>query len=178
VLLVGDAAGLVNPLQGEGIAQAMGSGRSAAEALLGEPGRAAACYRATLAADHLPYHRITAAMQAWLVDRPRAVAVLSRVLMTAARSDTIAGGWSVFWNELLDGAPPNRHQSVAAAVTRLGQLMTARTSTTRWFNTVFDPDGAGASLASRTDRASWGGKPTDTRSATELVGGQPVSDTS
>jgi len=30
VLLVGDAAGLVNPLQGEGIAQAIGSGRSAA----------------------------------------------------------------------------------------------------------------------------------------------------
>ncbi len=38
VLLVGDAAGLVNPLQGEGIAQAMGSGRSAAEAVLAEPG--------------------------------------------------------------------------------------------------------------------------------------------
>jgi len=34
VLLVGDAAGLVNPLQGEGIAQAMTSGRSAAEAHL------------------------------------------------------------------------------------------------------------------------------------------------
>ncbi len=31
VLLVGDAAGLVNPLQGEGIAQAMTSGRAAAE---------------------------------------------------------------------------------------------------------------------------------------------------
>ena len=34
-LLVGDAAGLVNPLQGEGIAQAMGSGRAAAESILG-----------------------------------------------------------------------------------------------------------------------------------------------
>ena len=33
VLLVGDAAGLVNPLQGEGIAQAMTSGRAAAEAI-------------------------------------------------------------------------------------------------------------------------------------------------
>ena len=30
VLLVGDAAGLVNPLQGEGIAQALESGRAAA----------------------------------------------------------------------------------------------------------------------------------------------------
>ena len=41
VLLVGDAAGLVNPLQGEGIAQALCSGRRAAEAVLGDPGRAA-----------------------------------------------------------------------------------------------------------------------------------------
>ena len=72
VLLVGDAAGLVNPLQGEGIAQALGSGRRAAEAVLGDPGRAAERYRAALAADHLPYHRITAAVQASLVDRPRA----------------------------------------------------------------------------------------------------------
>lgn len=38
VLLVGDAAGLVNPLQGEGISQAMTSGRSAAGAILGAPG--------------------------------------------------------------------------------------------------------------------------------------------
>ena len=35
VMLVGDAAGLVNPLQGEGIAQAMLSGRAAASAVLG-----------------------------------------------------------------------------------------------------------------------------------------------
>ena len=34
VLLVGDAAGLVNPMQGEGISQAMTSGRAAAEAIL------------------------------------------------------------------------------------------------------------------------------------------------
>ena len=36
VLLVGDAAGLVNPMQGEGISQAMTSGRAAAETILSE----------------------------------------------------------------------------------------------------------------------------------------------
>ena len=41
VLLTGDAAGLVNPLQGEGIAHAMTSGRAAAEAVLGGPSSAA-----------------------------------------------------------------------------------------------------------------------------------------
>jgi menaquinone-9 beta-reductase len=137
VLLVGDAAGLVNPLQGEGIAQAMCSGRTAAEVFLGDPGRAAARYRATLAVDHLPYHRITAAAQGWLVRRPRAIAAVSRLATAAGRSDAIAGGWAVFWNELLNGAPPGRHRSVAAAANKLGGMMTARTSTARWFDTTF-----------------------------------------
>ena len=39
VLLVGDAAGLINPLQGEGIAPAMISARLAAEAVLADPRR-------------------------------------------------------------------------------------------------------------------------------------------
>ncbi len=137
VLLVGDAAGLVNPLQGEGIAQAMCSGRSAAEAVLGDPGRAAARYRANLAIDHLPYHRITATVQGWLVDRPRAVAAMTRLLTLVGWSDALSGGWSVFWNELLNGAPPTRHRSVATAVTRLGEMMTAHTSSARWFNDTF-----------------------------------------
>jgi menaquinone-9 beta-reductase len=176
VLLVGDAAGLVNPVQGEGISQAMTSGRSAAEALRGAPGRAAPRYRAALAADHLPYHRVTAAAQSWLVGRPRAVASLSRLLMTASRSDAIAGGWSVFWNELLDGAPPNRHESVAAVATRLGELVTARTSTARWFDAVFKDD-AGVS-ASRAERARWAQRRGVPLPESELVGGQPSPDKS
>ncbi len=44
VLLVGDAAGLVNPMQGEGISQAMTSGRAAAEAILTTPSHAADAY--------------------------------------------------------------------------------------------------------------------------------------
>src|SRR5581483_3283885 len=80
VLLAGDAAGLVNPLQGEGIAQAMTSGRAAAEAILSAPGEAASRYRATLARSHLPYQRITAAVHGALVPRPRAVAAAGRLL--------------------------------------------------------------------------------------------------
>ena len=38
IFLVGDAAGLVNPLQGEGIAPAMTSAAAAAEAILAGPG--------------------------------------------------------------------------------------------------------------------------------------------
>jgi flavin-dependent dehydrogenase len=136
VLLVGDAAGLINPLQGEGISQAVASGRSAAEAILSDPGGAARAYRAALAADHLPYHRITVAVQAWMVGQPRAIAAVSRLLLLAGRADALAGGWSIFWNELFDGAPVNRHQKVAAGVTRLGDVLTRRGSTARWFDAI------------------------------------------
>src|SRR5262249_42109752 len=59
VLLTGDAAGLVNPLQGEGISQAMSSGRAAAQAALADPARAAFRYRAYLATTYAPYHATT-----------------------------------------------------------------------------------------------------------------------
>jgi geranylgeranyl reductase family protein len=134
VLLIGDAAGLVNPMQGEGIAQAMGSGRAAAEAILHTPGCAAESYRSKLAAEHLPYHRIAAAVHAGLVGRPRATAAVARLLTLAGRGDALSGGWAVFWNELLEGAPLNRHRSVANAVTQIGRVMTSRSATAKWFN--------------------------------------------
>jgi geranylgeranyl reductase family protein len=133
VLLVGDAAGLVNPLQGEGIAQGMRSGQLAAETLLAGPGRAAERYTAALVSEHLPYHRITAALQGALVGRPWAVAAVARFLTTAAAGDALAGGWAVFWNELLEGAPPGLHRSIATAFTRLGGTLTSRTAVARWF---------------------------------------------
>jgi geranylgeranyl reductase family protein len=133
VLLVGDAAGLINPLQGEGIAQAMRSGRLAAQTLLTGAGRAAERYGAAIAAEHFPYQRITAAAQAALVGRPRAVAILARTLTAVGGGNSFAGGWAVFWNELLEGAPPGRHRSVATAITRVGRTMTARTAAARWF---------------------------------------------
>ncbi len=134
VLLVGDAAGLVNPLQGEGISQAMTSGRAAAEAILAGPDQAAARYTARLAADHLPYHRIAAATQATLLPHPRAIAAVGRVLTLPGVGSTLAGGWSVFWNELYDGAPPGPSRATAAVATRLGAAVTAPGGTRRWLD--------------------------------------------
>jgi len=101
--------------------------------VLADPGRAAERYRAGLAANHLPYHRITATIQASLVDRPRAVAGTARLLTILARSNLLSGGWSVFWNELLHGAPANSHRTIAAMVTWLGQKMTGGSSVAHWF---------------------------------------------
>jgi hypothetical protein len=117
----------------------MRSGQLAAETLLAGPGRAAERYTAALVAEHLPYHRITAALQSALVGRPWAVAAVARFLTAAAGGDALVGGWAVFWNELLDGAPPGRHRSVASALTRFGELLTSRTAVARWFD-PFSPD--------------------------------------
>jgi geranylgeranyl reductase family protein len=143
VLLVGDAAGLINPLQGEGIAQALASGRLAADAIVHAPGNAVGRYRAGLQAAHLPYHRVAAALQAATVGHPQLVAGLSRLLMVAARIDAVAGGWSIFWNELLDGAPPNRHRAVARAITRVGRIMSSPTPAAAWFAATLPADGRG-----------------------------------
>ncbi len=138
VLLVGDAAGLVNPLQGEGIAQAMTSGRAAAESVLGSPGCAALQYRELLAQAHLPYQRIAASGHAVMVGRPRAIAAVGRMITAPVIGRTLAGGWGIFWNELLEGAAPGGPRRVAAAALRLGNALTARTEVSRWFDAVFD----------------------------------------
>ncbi len=79
VLLVGDAAGLVNPLQGEGIAPAMASGRAAAEAVLTDPARAADHYRAWVAATHQSYLSVAAPVHlASISGSPRRVSRLGR----------------------------------------------------------------------------------------------------
>jgi len=141
VLLAGDAAGLVNPLQGEGIAQAMTSGRAAAESIITSPGRASLMYRTRLAREHLPYQRVTAAGHAALVGRPVAVSTIGRLLTAPVLGDALAGGWGIFWNELLDGAAPGGARRVAAAATWLARAITSRTEVSRWFMSAYaDPD--------------------------------------
>ena len=137
VLLVGDAAGLVNPLQGEGISQAMGSGRAAAEAVLGGPGDAALRYRRFLGSTYAPYQSITAPAHAALLTKPRAVAAVGRLLTAPGIGRAVAGGWSVFWNDLIDGATPGPPRAVASAAVRIGQALTAPSRTRNWFAREF-----------------------------------------
>src|ERR1019366_4733629 len=90
-------------------------------------------YRAALADAHLPYHRIAAAAHAALVGRPIAVSAVGRALTLPGVGGALAGGWAIFWNELLDGAPASKARSVAAAAARLGAGLTSRSLTARWF---------------------------------------------
>ena len=133
VLLTGDAAGLVNPLQGEGISQALGSGRAAAEAVLAGPSGAADRYRRMLATTYGPYQAITGPVHAALLTRPKAVATVGRLVTAPGLGRAIAGGWSIFWNDLLEGAAPGPPRAVASAAAGVGRAITARGRTREWF---------------------------------------------
>lgn len=139
VLLTGDAAGLVNPLQGEGISQAMNSGRAAARAVLDDPGRAARHYRAYLANTYAPYQSTTAPAHRALLPRPRAVSAVGRVLTAPALGSLLAPGWSIFWNDLLDGARPPVPRAVAAVASGIGRTATARGRMRAWFTATLGP---------------------------------------
>jgi hypothetical protein len=141
VLLAGDAAGLVNPLQGEGIAQAMVSGRAAAEAVLAGPGDAAVRYRRFVRDTFTPYASIAAAAHAALLPKPRAIAAVGRVVTAPGLGRVLAGGWAVFWNDLLAGATPGPPRSVASLATGLGRALTARTRARAWFTQELPVDG-------------------------------------
>jgi len=78
---VGDAAGLVNPFNGEGIDYAMESGRHAAEAFLDQPGIAWALYGDVLRRDYDPFFA-TARRFAWVIGRPQLLSVLLGVALS------------------------------------------------------------------------------------------------
>jgi menaquinone-9 beta-reductase len=116
VLLAGDAAGLINPLQGEGIGPGMVSARLAAECLLASPGHAAAAYTDAVTAAFGRYLPGAAALQATLLRRPRVASAAVRLLTAPVVRRVLAGPWSLYWNGLADGASPRPAAWAAAAV--------------------------------------------------------------
>ena len=126
VLLVGDAAGLVNPLQGEGIAQALESGRAAASAILNRPGDAADGYRHWVNEAYGRWTSVTTPIHASFVGRPRHIAGLSATLTAPIIRRLVASTWAIYWNNLADGAVPTPAVAAARAVHHLGRAGTIR----------------------------------------------------
>jgi len=106
VLLAGDAAGLINPLQGEGIAPAMISARLAAEAVLADPCRAGPVYTSALAGAFGRYLPGASALQRTLLRRPWAASASMRLVTAPGVRRMVASTWSIYWNGLTDGAQP------------------------------------------------------------------------
>jgi geranylgeranyl reductase family protein len=126
VLLVGDAAGLVNPLQGEGIAPAMVSARLAARAVLADPTRAAQLYTEAVTEAFGRYMPGAAALQGALLRRPRAASAGVRLLTAPGLRRVAAGTWSLYWNGLVDGARPRPSAWAAGVVQSVAGRLAAR----------------------------------------------------
>jgi geranylgeranyl reductase family protein len=126
VLLVGDAAGLVNPLQGEGIAPAMVSARLAAQAVLVDPTRAAQLYAEAVTEAFGRYMPGAAALQGALLRRPRAASASVRLLTAPGLRRVAAGTWSLYWNGLVDGARPRPSAWAAGVVQSVAGRLAAR----------------------------------------------------
>jgi len=116
VLLAGDAAGLINPLQGEGIGPAMVSARLAAEAVLAGSARAGPAYAEAIQATFGPYMAGASAVQRALLRRPRTTSAVTRLLTAPVIQRAVAGTWSIYWNGLADGARPRPAAWTARAV--------------------------------------------------------------
>jgi menaquinone-9 beta-reductase len=132
IFLVGDAAGLVNALQGEGIAPAMTSAAAAAEAILAGPGSAASRYRDHLAAGPGRYASVAAPVHASAIaGSPRRVALLGRALTLPGVGATIASPWALTWNDLVDGAPPGPATLASRLALGVGRAATSRSRVRR-----------------------------------------------
>ena len=116
VLLAGDAAGLINPLQGEGIGPAMVSARLAAEAVLADPARAGHSYTEAIEAALGRYMAGASAVQGVLLRRPRTASAATRLLTAPVVRRVVAGTWSIYWNGLVDGARPRPSAWAARSV--------------------------------------------------------------
>ncbi len=126
VLLVGDAAGLINPLQGEGIGPAMVSARLAAQAVLGCPADPGPGYTRALAAAVGGYLPGASALQSLLLRRPRLASAGVRLITAPGVRRLVAGTWSLYWNGLVDGAQPRPAAWTAALVQRTAGLAAGR----------------------------------------------------
>jgi geranylgeranyl reductase family protein len=140
ILLVGDAAGLVNPLQGEGIAHALRSGEAAAGAILSEPADPARPYLAWLRRG-LSSRASAAALHALIVPRPRLVSVLGRSLTAEPVARRVAGAWGLFWNDLLDGAAPGPARTLATGVDLALRAASRPSAARRWLAWVLSDPG-------------------------------------
>jgi menaquinone-9 beta-reductase len=128
ILLVGDAAGLINPLQGEGIAPAMISARLAAEAVLAGPCQAGAVYTQALAGAFGRYLPGASALQRTLLRRPRLASASMRLVTAPVVRNLVASTWSIYWNGLVDGARPRPAAWAARGVEAVAARLAGRPS--------------------------------------------------
>ncbi|MBO0715531.1 MAG: geranylgeranyl reductase family protein [Acidimicrobiales bacterium] len=141
VLLVGDAAGLVNPLQGEGIGPAVASAEAAALAVLAGPDRASRRYTAYLRLAHEGFMGPVAAVHTALIPHPRAISATGRLLTWGPLARAVGPAWSLYWNGLAQGARPGPGRRLALGAEAIAKVVTTRSTTRRWLESTLDGGG-------------------------------------
>jgi len=80
-----------------------------------------------------------APVHAALLPRPRVVSALGRALTAPALGSLLAPGWSIFWNDLVDGAQRTVPRKVAAVAAGIGRTATGRGRMREWFTATLGP---------------------------------------
>jgi len=150
VLLVGDAAGLVNPLQGEGIAQALLSGHAAASCVLATPGTAATAYLDWIRTSYGSWFSATAPIHARLVQHPRVIARVSSAITAPVVGPLVASTWALYWNDLARGAAPSLAATAARALHAVARTATSPSRVCRQLRNDLAPQTPSWSAASET----------------------------
>jgi flavin-dependent dehydrogenase len=130
ILLVGDAAALVNPLQGEGVAEAMMSGRAAAEAILAG-GNAGAEYRRYVERVFADEYAANAAVHMLMIDKPWLFGRIGNVLTQPLFASALGPGWAIYWNQVTADAAPGIGRTVAHLLRGTVDLATRRSAVRR-----------------------------------------------
>ncbi len=121
-LLVGDAAGLVNPLQGEGIFAAMDSGRAAAYSLLDQSRSPHLSYKAHLREMHLDFATSASVLQRLALEHPKAAYFAANLLTSNFAPGILGSAWGIYWNDLMAGSGPIRGAQLARGISRIATL--------------------------------------------------------
>ncbi|WP_298346117.1 geranylgeranyl reductase family protein [Ferrimicrobium sp.] len=119
VYLVGDAAGLVNPLQGEGIAAALTSASLCATVIDRWGANGDVAYRRAIDQHFRKFLTTGYTIQRVALEHPKATRVAMQSLVRLGRrSERLASGWGIFWNDLT--AYSGRQPGARAARLALG----------------------------------------------------------
>jgi geranylgeranyl reductase family protein len=131
VLLAGDAAALVNPYQGEGISQAMASGRAAAQAILKVPAKAAQEYTSIIW-DLFGRHEAPAAtIQTKTLRHPRIASAAGHILTRWPLAAALGESSAIYLGQLSDGAIPARSLRTAKLIESFTNMITSRSKMRR-----------------------------------------------
>jgi len=121
VYLVGDAAGLVNPLQGEGIAAALASAVLCASVVIRHGADGAAIYRGEIDAHFSAFLSTGYLAQHLALSHPLAARLAMSGLIRVGMSSRVASAWGLFWNDLTEYSGPQPGSLAASLALTIGK---------------------------------------------------------